>query len=37
VEVASGRQLARLDGDFPFLALSPAPDGKSLAAGDSGV
>ncbi len=33
---ASGRQIARLDGDFTFLALALAPDGKSLAAGDSG-
>lgn len=35
-EVASERQIAHLDGDFAFLALSLAPDGKSLAAGDSG-
>ena len=35
-EVASGREIARLDGDGPFNEIL-APDGKSLAAGDSGV
>ena len=34
--MASGQEIARLDGDFAFLALHLAPDGKSLAAGDSG-
>jgi WD40 repeat protein len=34
-EVASGREIARLEGDFAFLGLYLAPDGKSLAAGDS--
>jgi WD40 repeat protein len=35
-EAASGQEIARLDGDSVFLAIYVAPDGKSLAAGDSG-
>jgi len=34
--MASGEEVARLDGDFGFLAIHVAPDGKSLAVGDDG-
>jgi hypothetical protein len=37
VEAASGREIAGLDGGSIFSALSLAPDGKSLVAGDSSL
>jgi WD40 repeat protein len=36
LQLATGQEVARLDGDFGFLALHLAPDGRNLAAGDSG-
>jgi WD40 repeat protein len=35
-EAASGRELARFEGEGTFYCASLSPDGKSLAAGDSG-